>query len=312
MKPSIILPCFNGARWLRFAIDSVLSQTYGNFEFIIINDGSTDSSEEIILSYLSDKRITYVDQKNKGFSASINRGIRESNGEFIGFIGQDDIWLPNKLKLQVNYLNQHKNVDLVYSSFYHIDSKGEVFYLMDKGKDTSFHGRNVIKDLFYDNYIGFETVLVNKKCFEEVGCFDERMLAFSDHDMWLRMVSKFNFGYITLPLVKKRFHDNNLSDVKTDVLIDEFLLAKKTVELYPFLKESLDSKLAQLYYDRGIAYLQKRHISEARRDLLNTVRLQPWKLVAIIAYITPGLYTLLLTNWIRFNMRLRATRNKTI
>src|SRR5208337_849330 len=99
-KVSVILPCYNGARWISRAIESVLAQTWGHFELVIIDDGSTDNSKKIILPYLSDERVQYIYQDNRGFSAAINRGVAESRGCLICFIGQDDLWMPNKLELQ--------------------------------------------------------------------------------------------------------------------------------------------------------------------------------------------------------------------
>jgi glycosyltransferase involved in cell wall biosynthesis len=111
-KVSVVLTCYNGARWISSAIESILAQTYKNLELVVIDDGSTDNSKEIVSSYLCDERVRYIYQENRGFSAAVNRGIKESRGELIGFIGQDDLWLHYKLELQVEYLNKHKEVDL--------------------------------------------------------------------------------------------------------------------------------------------------------------------------------------------------------
>ena len=110
-RVSVILPCYNGAQWIGQAIESVLAQTYKDFELLVIDDGSTDNSREIVSSYLHDRRVHYIYQENRGFSGAINRGIKESKGDFIGFIGQDDLWLPHKLELQTKYLSKHRDVD---------------------------------------------------------------------------------------------------------------------------------------------------------------------------------------------------------
>ena len=107
----MILPCYNGAQWISQAIESVLAQTYKDFELLIIDDGSTDNSKDIISSYLYDKRVRHIYQENRGFSGAVNRGIKESHGDLIGFIGQDDLWLPHKLELQTKYLSKHRDVD---------------------------------------------------------------------------------------------------------------------------------------------------------------------------------------------------------
>lgn len=296
---SIILPCFNGSRWLSEAIDSILCQEFRDFELLIINDGSTDNSETIISSYLKDKRIRYFYQKNRGFSAALNKGIEESKGEFIGFIGQDDLWLPHKLEHQVSFFrNQNQEISLVHSSFYCINSVGQIestANTMDLASRLSKEG--IIKNLFLNNFIGFETVLVDKRCFTEVGLFDEQMVAFSDHDMWLRMAGKFRFAYANLPLVKKRVHDHQLSKNSIQASMDEFLIVKKAVDLYPFLNGSLSKKLASLYYNSGIALLQQGNYGVAKKDLLNAIKWEPWNLIYIAAYINPTRYLYMLNRY---------------
>jgi glycosyltransferase involved in cell wall biosynthesis len=120
---SVILTCYNGAKWIERAIQSILAQTEADFELIIVDDGSTDNSKALITCFLHDERIHYFYQKNQGFSGAINRGIIESRGQLIGFIGQDDIWLPNKIEIQLKYLVAHPQISLVYSPYYTIDSE---------------------------------------------------------------------------------------------------------------------------------------------------------------------------------------------
>jgi glycosyltransferase involved in cell wall biosynthesis len=302
---SVILPCYNGARWLGRAIESVLSQTYEHLELVIIDDGSTDNSKEIIDSYMGDARIRYVYQSNRGFSAAINRGIMASCGYLVGLIGQDDLWLLRKLELQVDYLNKYPTFDLVHSDVYFIDSDGRILG-EKKAKAPSYHStrQEVIKRLFLDNFIGFETVLVKRQCFDELGLFDERMTGFSDHDMWLRLAGSFNIGYLGLSLSKKRRHDLQISKAKLEnVLNDEFLVVEKAIDRYPFLKTVEQKKLASVYYPLGLLSLKKGNIEEAKQNLLKTIRCQPWKLEAIAAYIAPTLYTLLSSNYQRFTGR---------
>ena len=306
-KVSVILTCYNGARWIGKAIESVLAQAYKDFELLIIDDGSTDNSRDVIASYLYDKRVHYIYQENKGFSAAVNRGITESNGSLIGFIGQDDIWMPNKLELQVKYLSKHEEVDLVHSNYCSIDSEGRIVGVRDIKIPQVSSKKKVVEHLFLNNFIGFETVLVKRKCFDEVGFFDERMVGFSDHDMWLRIAGKFNIqGYIGKPLVKKRIHELQLSKVRIeDNLKDEFLLVKKAIDLYPFLKKIERKKLASLYYAWGIALLQKGNREAAKRKFLKSIRSQPWKVKSIIAYITPLLYKTILNHYIEMDPEIR-------
>jgi glycosyltransferase involved in cell wall biosynthesis len=249
---------------------------------------------------MCDKRVRCVYQHNIGFSGALNRGLKESSGDLIGFIGQDDLWMPNKLELQVKYLNKHEDTDLVFSNHYSIDSDGQILREI-KAKAPDFCSRQgTIESLFLCNFIGFETVLVKRKCFDLVGFFDEHMMAFSDHDLWLRIAGNFNIGYLDKQLVKKREHDLQLSKAKLAfALRDEFLIVKKAIERYPFLKKVEKKKLASLYYALGIALLQRGDNEKAKKQFLKVIASQPWKLKAIIAYITPTAYRLIWNRCIR-------------
>jgi hypothetical protein len=223
----------------------------------------------------------------------------ESQGYFVGFIGQDDVWLPRKLELQVKYLAEHPEIDLVHSYIYFIDCEGKIIG-EKKAKMPAYQclRQEVIKRLFLDNFICFETVLVKKQCFEELGFLDERMVGFSDHDMWLRLAWNYNIGYLGLSLVKKRRHDSQTSKAKLEkVLKDEFLLVQKNVDLYPFLEKVENKKLATLYYPLGLLSLKKGNVEEAKINMLKTIRCQPLNFGAIAAYAAPALYTLLLSQY---------------
>jgi glycosyltransferase involved in cell wall biosynthesis len=149
-RVSVILPCYNGARWIAQAIESVLAQTYKDFELLIIDDGSTDNSKDIVSLYLHDKRVRYIYQENRGFSSALNRGIKESRGEFIGFLGQDDLYIPNKLQVQVRYFDEHKHVDLVHSNYCSIDSSGRIIRVRDI-KMPRFHSKEELIKYFSIN-----------------------------------------------------------------------------------------------------------------------------------------------------------------
>lgn len=295
---SVILPCFNGSRWIAKAIESIVAQSYKHFELVIVDDGSKDNSKEIIAPYLDDERIRYIYQNNRGFSAAINRGLRECKGDFIGFIGQDDLWMPNKLEIQIEYLSKHENIALVYSDLYSFDSKEKKMRLL-KGENTAGRSReDTVKRLFLANFIGFETVLVKKKCFCEVGFFDECMTGFSDHDMWLRLAGSYDIGYLDIPLVEKCEHELQLSKVKAEaVLKDEFLMVKKAIDHYPFLKKVERKKLASLYYSLGVTLLMKGDHKKAKQELIKVIMCQPWKLKAAAVYAAPSLYDLVLNHY---------------
>jgi glycosyltransferase involved in cell wall biosynthesis len=290
-KVSVILPCYNGTRWLSRAIESVLSQMYENFELVIVDDGSTDSSSAIITPYLSDNRVRYVYHNHGGFSAALNKGIAESNGDLIGFIGQDDLWTPNKLLFQIEYIKKHPGIDLVHSDYYVINSEERILRVVRGNSFKNYSKEQIIMHLFLNNSIGFETVLINRNCFNKIGVFDEGMAGFSDHEMWLRVAGFFKIGYVDKPLVKKRQHDRQLSKVKIESMLDdEFRMVKRMIACYPFLRKLEHRKLASLFYERGIVLLKKGKTPEAKRELHKAIKWMPWNLKAIAIYIAPTFY----------------------
>src|SRR5579864_8740685 len=112
---SVVIPAYNAARFLGDAIQSVLNQTYSNFEVVVVNDGSTDDTESVVRSF--GDRLFYVKQANKGVSAARNEGIKRARGQYVAFLDSDDVWLPTKLAEQIPFLEQNPEVGLVYSDW---------------------------------------------------------------------------------------------------------------------------------------------------------------------------------------------------
>ena len=194
---SIILPTFNHAKFLKKAIESVINQSYINWELIIIDNNSTDETSEIVSSY-SDRRIIYSKIHNNGvIAASRNLGIRLSNGSWIAFIDSDDWWTNNKLSKSVEYINTNK-FDLIYHDLFLVyKSNQNSFKKLARSRNLSFP---VFEDLLLNgNGILNSSVLVRKELLEEVGLIscDTNKITWEDYDCWLRISRKTNrFYYI--------------------------------------------------------------------------------------------------------------------
>lgn len=124
VKVSIIIPVYNGERYVSEAIDSVLNQTYKDFEIIVIDDGSKDDTLNILRMY--GEKIRWESQENKGQASAINEGIKMAKGKYIAYLDADDVCLPERLKIQVKYLDEHPDVGLVYADFYQTDENGKI------------------------------------------------------------------------------------------------------------------------------------------------------------------------------------------
>lgn len=179
---SVVMPVYNGEKYLREAIDSVLSQTFDNFEFIIVNDGSTDSSEEIIRSY-SDSRIVLVNKPNSGIVDSLNLGIKRATGKYIARMDADDIMLPDRLKIQYRFMEENSRVDILASGF-------EWFGELSRGGFHSTNGIVTKGALMRGNPVGHPTVMMRKRSLEKLPVIYEHGYDYAeDFKLWFHAIS---------------------------------------------------------------------------------------------------------------------------
>jgi len=206
-KVSVITAAYNHVQFIRQSVESVQAQTFRDFEHIVIDDGSSDGTADILQSF--GERITYVRQENRGAHAAINRGIRMSSGEYIGIVDSDDAWLPGKLERQVAVLDANPEAGMVYSLAYFIDSEGnrhDESWLMG----TPFEDpKQIFEELLQRNRIPVVTALLRRKCLDEVGFFSEEFKALSDWDLWLRFCLRYPVLFIPEMLALYRVHQTN-------------------------------------------------------------------------------------------------------
>ena len=208
---SVIIPCYNTAQYLGEAIASVLYQTFSDFELLIIDDGSTDSTPEIASSFLDDRRVRYIHQDNMGLSAARNKGINLSSGKFIALLDADDVWEPEKLKVQLDVFNNMPQYGLVFTDFLTFDERGII--ASEKNSFIQHRLNTVDFETLYsrNNFIYPSTVMVPKSVFEAVGGFDVTLKSAEDYDMWLRIAKMSRLSGISSCLVRIRQHGSNMS-----------------------------------------------------------------------------------------------------
>ena len=208
IKVSVVIPVYKRTRFLRKAIQSVLEQTYSNFEIILVDDNSNVSISNIIekiIKNFNDSRIHYISHGvNRGMSEARNTGIRSSNGKYIAFLDTDDEWFPDKLNEQVRiFKNESKNLGAVYCGVTYIDEKGNN---VSKEWIPEKKG-NIYEDLLFKNCVGgCSGVIVKKECFNKVGLFDKNFPVCQDSDMWIRVAKDYNFCFAKKSLVRFRIH----------------------------------------------------------------------------------------------------------
>ncbi len=278
-KVSVIIPTYNYGKYIEKAIDSVFAQTYRDFEIIVVDDGSTDNTREIIETRYKDK-VRYFYQKNKGAPAARNKGIKESRGEYLAFLDADDWFAPENLKYKVKVLDNNTDIGWIYSDWYYIDEKGEI---IDKASNRySFHDRKLEGDISSElfsggNYITTDSVLLRKQCFEKVGGFDEILPAFQDYELWLRVSLCFEVNFINEVLVYYLVHPNSISSQKINHSKASIEIAKKheTVFIQKLGKIRWKRLKADKYNHWGLRALEIEHYREARIVFLQSIKLYP-------------------------------------
>jgi glycosyltransferase involved in cell wall biosynthesis len=210
---SVVIPAFNRCDYINETIDSVLSQDYPNVELIVVDDGSTDGTYEILLEYAEQDRlklVTHPVRENKGQSAALNLGLREASGEFIAILDSDDLFLPGKLSAQVEYLNSHPDVGLVYGMGEGVDGSGRWIYDIHSPDHIEPNDPNaVLLDCYF---LLPQNSLVRRSVYDQVGGFEESFRAAQDHDMLVRIAENTRFGFIPVKVFQYRRHGDSISN----------------------------------------------------------------------------------------------------
>lgn len=201
-RVSIVIPVFNGANYLRTAIDSALAQSYPDVEVLVVNDGSTDDgrTEAIARSYGS--RIRYLEQANGGVASALNTGIQEMTGDYLSWLSHDDVYLPAKVESQVSRLGSVPSGTVLFGDYVFIDARGRLL------GERRFHGRTdaMRVELVTGDPVHGCTTLVPRKSLEAVGPFDITLRTSQDYDMWYRLAGRFSFAHVPEVLVRSRVH----------------------------------------------------------------------------------------------------------
>ena len=203
---SVVIPTYNRGWTIREAVDSVLAQDFKDYELIVVDDGSTDDSRDILKSYGA--AVSVLRQSNKGVSAARNTGVAASAGELIAFLDSDDLWLPQKLSHQVDFFN--RNPDAVINQTQELWIRNGV-RVHPKKRHHKFGGMIFERSLDLC-LVSPSAVMIRKNIFEIIGGFDESLPACEDYDLWLRVSCKYPVHLIATPLIIKRGgHNDQLS-----------------------------------------------------------------------------------------------------
>lgn len=273
---SIVIPCFNSEKWISETLSSVFSQTYTNIEVIVVDDGSIDRTKEIVLGY--NKPVSYYYQKNKGPSVARNVGIKKAKGKYVAFLDSDDLWEKDKLNKQVNYLENNKDVHLVFSNVTLINEKGE--HLGTHINQVPTEKEELIKKFFLGQIsMNTPTIVARKNSVLKIGGFDQDLPRREDHYFLMRMADKYKIVHFKEPLVKRRISDESMSNAISDERILElnkpFVL--KSVDKFSFLKKYEKKFYSKLNSIIGRYYWKKDHYTKGFKFMMKSIYGEPFK-----------------------------------
>jgi glycosyltransferase involved in cell wall biosynthesis len=295
-KVNVIIPTYNYGRYLPRAIESVLAQTYKDIEILVVDDGSTDNTAKISEGY-KEKGVKYFKHEhNKGLSAARNTGIKNTSGQFIAFLDSDDEWAPEKLALQVELLEKGSvEVGLIYTDVKYIKMRPEVkavtlFPAELSRPDYKILVDTVLIEMLYLHPVetsgeaftrlleanlstgSSSTVLARRKCFEDVGLFDENLKYGEDWEMWLRIAKAYKVGCVNKVLAACWTHGVNMSANKRAMILGREQVLIKHYDAY-VAHPNIHS---MQYYKLGIFCYKEGMMGRGRKHFLKAIKFSSW------------------------------------
>jgi len=281
---SVVMSVYNGEKYLREAIDSILNQTFTNFEFIIVNDGSTDKSLEIIKSY-ADSRIVIIDQENTGLAKALNNGINIAKGKYIARMDADDISELNRLEVQFDYLEKNEDIGILGTWIELIDEKDNVI----GNKKEPVNPEDIHNIILTYGCFNHGTVMFRKSLFRKAGGYSNVFPENSpteDFALWNRMLRITSGANIPHYLYKLRIHSSSVSYIQNKNQKDQhFLVSKKYIikRIEECKREACKNKdLAFYLYKLGDIHYHYRKLKECRKFLIKSIFLNPF--ISLKAY----------------------------
>lgn len=270
---SVVIGSYNAEPWIHKTLDSILTQTRPVLEVLIVDDGSTDSTPEIVKSYGS--KVKYIQEKHRG-RPHRNRGIAGSQGDFIAFIDADDYWHPQKLELQMELLLFRRLAWAICQAQW---SDFDTSQPLDS-RNPPIQDGDVLEGLFLNNFIASATPVVAKSVFDKVGYFDEspEVRVVEDWDLWLRIAARFPLGCVRETLATVRLHRGSflaMTPLADRVRSLEAVVARAVDREPARLKRLRSRALANIYYSAGVQAIRATRFREARAYFVRELKFRP-------------------------------------
>jgi glycosyltransferase involved in cell wall biosynthesis len=269
----VVTAAYNAARYLPLSVRSALGQTYADVEVHVIDDGSTDDTQEVLEEFRNDRRVHVHRQPNRGQACAKNRGIRESRGALIAFLDADDVWYPDKLERQVPRLLREPTAGVIYSDLSWIDGEGREIPTPPR----RYYSGRITDRLFIDNFVNFNTTLVKRECFDQLGIFDETLSMGIDWDLWLRVSTRYEFLYLDERTMGYRIWPGQMSNNSDRRFECTLRIMKSFLARYPGVlpASTIGEAWAHTHASRARTLTIARKRNEALRHLVSALRVRP-------------------------------------
>jgi glycosyltransferase involved in cell wall biosynthesis len=284
---SVIIPALNAAEWIGETLHSILTQSFQELEVIVVDGGSTDDTPSIIKTF--GKSVKLICKPLSGKSASRNAGIYAAQGDYIAFIDADDLWLPEKLELQMQMFSRNPALGWVYSDGYLFEG-ASTKNIMTFGGLSHLYSGDILCPLLLIDFIPSPTPVIRRKIFDEVGYFDETLLRQEpeDWDMWLRIAAHYPIGFVNRPLVRYRLHRYSLMarEGVLAALEGKISIIERAVKRNPDrLNRLKDRSIANSHVAAGNCFALSGELSKARLMYLHAIKLAPMSSKAYVHFL---------------------------
>ncbi|MFL5804444.1 MAG: glycosyltransferase [Roseiflexaceae bacterium] len=276
---SVLLPTYNRAHYLAEAIQSALDQTYPDLEVVVVDDGSTDNTAEVMQRF-SDPRIRLIRQENRGISAALNTAFRTARGPYIAILNSDDRWLPELLAEELAVLRANPDVGLVYARCQAMNPAGQPL-ARTTGVPARYPGQ-MFRSLLYGDHICTIAVLARRAHVEQVGMWDESLIANEDWDLWLRLALVCQFAFVDKILAYFRAHPGRITSTSSErfarLAADRVKVLDKVyarADLPPAALGMRSLAYCNVYVDIGLRWLKVHDWRESLRSFSRALLLAP-------------------------------------
>lgn len=290
MKASVIVPMYNAKAYIGKTIDSILPQLSSDMELLIIDDGSTDGSADIVDAYVNSQVRRITIPNSGGPARPRNEGIRQAKGEIVFVFDADDLMLPGKIEATLEAFEQHPDVALVFTDFQSIDGAGQLLnpdYLggydfmkrhrQPPGSAVRIASKEAYRSLAFENYIGTSSVAIRKRVLDEIGGFDDTLKNSDDRDMWFRITRLHDVAYVPRVLHSYRVHAQSISHRSTRARVDSKVAVLKKQLPYspdPAFTRQILSLCADNYFSLAWEHSKHGQASEGIHYLTQSMRQQ--------------------------------------